>query len=170
MFKDDERFSRKYPLNDKIKDTDVFLHGTSSKRVDSIKSKGFLLRNVDFARNFSISNSGICFEKYVTSGAHANPRTIDDIAIQNYCRNSCKKDGSLEGIVLQIKGSELKKLDCTIYIDWNKPIARTYDSLGRPNGVNYHTLFVSVIIVDKDIPIEYLEVKGRVPFTAEDLV
>mgnify|MGYP005856551401 FL=1 len=87
----------------------------------------------------------------------------------NYCRNSCQKDGSSEGVVLEIKGKELKKLECPIYADWNKHIVPTYDSLHRPNGVKYDYLFVSVIAVDKDIPIEYLSDKGRIPFTAEDL-
>ena len=169
MFKEDEAFSRKYPLNKKIKDTDVFLHGTSSKRYDSIKSSGYLLRKVGFERNFSISQPRICFEKYVTSGKRANAKIIDDVAMINYCSNSCKKDGSLEGVILQIKGRELKKLDCPIYVDWNKPIARTKNSAGEPNGVKYDALYVSITIVDKDIPIEYLELKRRVQFKAEDL-
>ncbi len=165
LFKDDEIFSRKYPLNDIISDTDIFLHRTSSKRYELIKSKGFILRNVDFARNFSISTQGICFEKYT----RANAKTIDGTAMPNYCRNPCKKDGSLEGVVLQIKGTELKRLGCPIYADWNKSIVRTYDSSHKPNGVKYDYLFVSVIVVDKDISIEYLSVQGRIPFTLEDL-
>lgn len=98
-----------------------------------------------------------------------NAKTIDDIAMRDHCRNSCEKDGSLEGVVLQIKGRELKKMECPIYVDWNKPIVRTRNSVGIPNGVDYNYIFVSIIIVDKDIPIEYLEVKRRVPFTAEEL-
>ena len=167
MFEDDARFSKKYPLNTKIKDTDVFLHGTSSKRYDAIKSTGYLLRNVSARRNFTISQSGICFEKYVASGKLANANTIDN-AMTRYCLNACKNDRSLEGVILQISGRELKKLGCPIFVDWNKPINRILNSVGVPIGVNYNALFLSIIIVDKDIPVEYLEVRKRVPFKEED--
>jgi hypothetical protein len=169
MFEADEELSKQYPLNDKIKDTDVFLHGTTSKRYSSIRATGYLLRNVDFPRNYSISILGICFEKYVTRGEQKNAKTIDELAMPKYCRDSCRTDGSLEGVVLQITGRDLKKLGCPIYADWNKPVVPTYDSLHLPNGVEYNYLFISIIIVDKDIPVECLKVKGRIPFSVEDL-
>ena len=129
MFQDDEKYSRKFPLNEKIKDTDVFLHGTSSKRYDAIKSTGYLLRDVSVLRNFSISQPRICFEKYVTSGKLANGKTID-LMEKEYCFKPCKTDGCLEGVILEISGKALKKLDCPILADWSNPIPRTRNSLG----------------------------------------
>jgi hypothetical protein len=165
VFEDDRELSKQYPLNNQIKDSDVFLHGTSLKKYESIKAKAFLLRSVDSTRNFLISNTGIYFEKYTK----ANAKTINELAMPHYCRNPCKKDGSLEGVVLKITGKELKMLGCPIYADWNKSIQRIYDSLHRTIGIKYDCVFVSIIVVDKDIPIEYLSVQRRIPFTEEDL-
>jgi len=49
-----EQFSEKHILNSKIKDTDLFLHGTNSKEYLPIQRTGFLLRNIP-GRNWSIS-------------------------------------------------------------------------------------------------------------------
>ncbi len=49
---EEEKFSKEHPL--KIKDTDIFLHGTSSKKYSAIQSKGFMLGGIP-ERNYPIS-------------------------------------------------------------------------------------------------------------------
>jgi hypothetical protein len=102
----EERFSKEHPLEAKIKDTDLFLHGTSSKKYSAIQAKRRLLRNVP-VRNWGISRIGVCFEKYVKQGQYCG---VVDLTIKRYCEVACEKDGSSEGVVLLIKGRELKKL------------------------------------------------------------
>jgi hypothetical protein len=169
MFKDDEEYSRKHPLNDLIKDTDTFLHGTSLKRYELIKSAGFLLRDIP-NRNYSLSTKAICFAKYVSSGKLSNAKTIDKAMKEKYCLNPCIEDACLEGVVLEISGKALKSIDCHIFADWNEHVPRTFNqSSGMPNGVNYNCPILSVIVVDKDIPVRHLVVKRRFPYQSSDL-
>ncbi len=67
---------------------------------------------------------------------------------------------------MQIKGRELKKLGCPIYVDWNKPYARIRNSEGIPIDVDTNTKYklLSIIIVDRDIPLKYLKVVKKLPF------
>lgn len=161
----EEQFSKEHPLNFKIKDTDLFLHGTSSKRYWYIQTTGFLFRRVP-DRNWGISRPGICFEKYVKQGEYWGVRAADHIdhTIKKCCRVACENDDSSEAVVLQIKGKELKKLGCPIYANWNKAYAKVMDVKGIPIDVNYDASFLSIIVIDCDIPLEYLEVVKRVPF------
>ena len=165
MWKAEEWVSKAHPLNLKIKDTDAFLHGTSSKKYSVIQSTGFLLGTIP-VKNFSISQKGICFEKYAEHGNYAgtSSKMLIDMTIKGYCETACRRDQSEEGIVLQIKGKELKKLGCPIYADWNKDIPRIYDDEGMPIDVNYDSPVLSIIVVDCDIPLKYLEVARKVPF------
>ena len=48
-----EEFSKAHPLNDKIKDSDIFLHGTSSKKIEKIQSCGFLKRKSEWKKSVS---------------------------------------------------------------------------------------------------------------------
>jgi hypothetical protein len=161
----EEEVSRAHPLNSKIDDTDIFLHGTSMKKYLAIQKTGFLLGTIPM-KNFSISQKGICFEKYVERGQYAgtDAKLLIDLTIDDYCKTACRGDQSKEGIVLQIKGRELKKLGCPIYADWNKPIPLIHDLEGLPIDVNYNSSVLSIIVVDCDIPLEYLEVARKVPF------
>jgi hypothetical protein len=159
----EERFSKEHPL--KIKDTDLFLHGTSSKKYLAIQCTGFLLRKVP-DRNWGVSRIGICFEKYVKQGQYCGVSAADlaDRTIKDCCKVACENDGSSEAVVLQIKGRELKELSCPIYADWNKRYAVIYDVEGIPIDVNSDTPVLSIIVIDRDIPLRYLEVVKRVPF------
>jgi hypothetical protein len=160
MFADwKEQFSKKHILNSKIKDADLFLHGTSSKKYLSIQRTGFLLRNVP-ARNWSISRKGVCFEKYLERGNTLLCRVVD-LTIKDYYEATSRNDGSSEGVVLQIKGRELKKLSCPIYADWNKNFPLKYDSEGIPYDVDSSAELLS-IIVDGDIPLRYLKLRKKV--------
>jgi len=154
--KEEEEFSRKHPLNSKIKDTDLFHHCTSSKRYLAIKSSGFLRRNVS-ERTYSISQSGICFEKYIEKGMSES----SDIG---HWRAACRTDHSKEGVILQITGEKLKNLGCSIYADWNNGYLFKYNSEGLRVDVDTEGPFLSIIIVDCDIPFEYLEVVGKGTF------
>lgn len=158
-----ERFSRDHPVNAQIKDTDVFLHGTSSKRYLSIKSEGFLTRKAN-SKHFGISQKGICFEKYDEYGTYVGGPSADftESTIRGYCKTACRKDQSSEGVILQIKGKKLRKLDCPIYADWNKLYPRKCVE-GVPVDVDLNASVISIIIVDKDIPFEYLEIWKRIP-------
>ena len=60
----EEAFSKANPV--KIKDTDVFLHGTSSKKYLDIKSTGFLKRKAS-ATNWGISKNGICLKNMMNT-------------------------------------------------------------------------------------------------------
>jgi len=157
-----EEFSKAHPV--KIKDTDVFLHGTSSRKYLAIKSTGFLKRKAP--ANWGISEKGICFEKYDEHGTFAKCRAADitNLTVQHYCETTCRRDHSSEGVILQIKGRELRKLECPIYADWNKPYKVIEDSEGIPIDVDSNAPVLSIIILDKDIPVEYLEVVRRIPF------
>jgi hypothetical protein len=164
-----EQFSKEHPLNLKIKDTDLFLHGTSSKKYWIIQTTGFLLRGVA-DRNWSVSQTGICFEKYVArahpkQGQYCGVSVADriDHTIKMCCKVACENDDSSEAVVLQIKGRELRKLGCPIYADWNKPYWKVRDVEGNPIDVNYDAPYLSIIIIDCDIPLKYLEVVKRVP-------
>jgi len=146
-----EGFSRVHPVNAQIKDTDVFIHGTSSTRFSVIKLEG-LKRKVD-GKHFGISHNVICFEKLLEN-KHYRKAAID--LVKKYCQIACDKDNSSEGVILQIKGRELKKLGCPIYADWNIGFSRKTIE-GIPFDINLNAP-VSIIIVDRDIPFEYLEV------------
>ena len=154
-----EKFSRNHPLNEKIKDTDVFHHCTSLKKYLAIKSSGFLRRNVS-ERTYSISQSGICFEKYIEHG-------VAEFSDKGHWKAACRTDHSEEGVILQITGEKLKKLGCPIYADWNDSYPLIRDSEWIPVDVDTEASFLSIIIVDCDIPIEYLEV-SKVPFKDRD--
>ena len=160
-----EKFSTEHPVT--VKDSDLFLHGTSSKKYFDIKRKGFLLRKVN-GKNFSISQNGICFEKYdehVTYAGRNSADFIEDV-IRGYCETACRKDHSLEGVIVQIKGRELNKLGCKIYADWNTPYGNAIirNSMGKPIGVDSNASVLPIIIVDKNIPFEYLKVFKRIHF------
>lgn len=158
----DEKFSRANPV--KIRDADIFLHGTSSKKYLAIQSTGFLKRKAP-ATNWGVSKKGICFEKYDEHGTYAGIRAADftEMTVRRYCEVACRRDHSSEGVILQIKGRELRKLGCPIYADWNKNYNRIYDSEGIPIDVDSNAPVLSIIILDKDIPLEYLEVVRRIP-------
>jgi len=159
----EEKFSKAHPV--KVKDTDIFLHGTSSKKYLAIKSIGFLKRKAP-ATNWGISKKGICFEKYDEHGTYCGVRSADvtERTIRGYCEASCRNDHSSEGVILQIKGRELRKLGCPIYADWNKPLPLIYDSERIPINVDSNAPVLSIVILDKDIPLEYLRVVRRMPF------
>jgi hypothetical protein len=156
----EEQFSKRHPL--KIKDTDLFLHGTSSKKYSTIQRTGFLLRKVP-DRNWGVSRTGICFEKYVERGQYCaiGAASFVDRTIRQCCEVACENDNSSEGIVLQIRGRELKKLGCPIYADWNKPYAIIVDSEGMPIDVDPDAPVLSIIIIDRDVPLGSLEVVKR---------
>jgi hypothetical protein len=163
----EERFSKAHPLNSKIKDTDIFLHATSMKKYLAIQSKGLLLKEVP-QRNYSISQVGVYFEKYAQDGTSA--KMLVDLTLQGYCNTICRSDHSKEGVVLQIKGRELKKLGCPIYADWNKPYPIIRDVEWIPMDVDYDAPVLSIIVVDCDIPLEYLELVRKVPFKERDML
>lgn len=89
-------------------------------------------------------------------------------SIRHHYEAACRTDKSSDGVILQITGRELKKLGCSIYADWNYnyPVKRTCDYIRL--DVNYDAPVISIIIVDKDIPFEYLRVFKRIPIK-EDL-
>lgn len=151
-----EKFSRDHPLNGKFKDADVFLHGTSLKKYLEIKSSGFLRKNVS-KRNYGISPNGVCFDKYFEKHG------VAELSVESHWKTACRNDQSTEGVILQIKGSELKKLKCPIYADWNDGYPHVYDPYGIPVEVDTEASFLS-IIVNGDVPFEYLEVVRRLPF------
>ena len=153
-----ERFSKKHVLNSKIEDADLFLHGTSSEKYSSIQRTGFLSRIVP-TRNWSISRKGVCFEKYVERGNNLLCRVVD-LTIRDYYEATSRNDGSSEGVVLQIKGRELKKLACPIYADWNLNFPLKYNSKGIPIDVDSDAELLS-IIVDGDIPLRYLKLRKK---------
>ena len=151
-----EKFSRNHPLNSKIRDRDIFLHVTSQKKYSAIEASGSLRRNAP-KRTYSISQSGvICFEKYVKKG-------ISELSIKGYCNDTCRSDNSKEAVILEIKGEKLKKLGVNIYADWIDGYPLIHDSEGRSIDVNTEGSFLSIIIVDCDVPLEYLEVVRKVP-------
>ena len=154
----EERFSKKHPLN--IKDHDAFLHGTSLNKYLAIQSAGLLLRKVS-ARNWGISRKGICFEKYVERGQYCG---VVDLTMKNYCKAACGNDNSSEGVILKVKGQELIELGCPVYADWNKPYPLIRDKEGIPLDVDSNASLLSIIIIDRDVPIECLEVVRRIPF------
>ena len=144
-----------YPVT--VKDTDVFLHGTSRKNYQDIQSSGFLKHKVSH-RNWSISTDGVCFEKWVKE----NDEIVMKV-VTTYCHSACSKDGSTEGVILKITGKELKKLNCPIYNDPNKNDRLLYDSYGIPIGVDSNSPILS-IVVESDIPVEYLKEVKRIPY------
>jgi hypothetical protein len=163
MWEAEEKFSKAHPLNLKIRDADVFLHGTSIKKYSAIQSTGFLLRNAP--KNFSISQAGICFEKYEHGKfLGTDAKGLVERTLQGYCNTTCRNDQSKEGIILEIKGKELKTLGCRIYADWNKAMPYVYDDEGRPEDIDYDSPVISIIITDCDIPIRFLEVVKKVIF------
>ncbi len=112
---------------------------------------------------------GICFEKYVGQGQYCDVDSTDlvDRTIKHYCEVACEHDGSLEGVVLQIKGRELKELGCPIYADWNKLYPCIHDMKGIPIDVDSAAPVLSIIVLDRDIPLRYLEVVKKVSFKAK---
>ena len=162
----DEEFSKANPLNERIKDTDIFLHGTSSINFEKIQYSRFLKRKPD-EKNFSISENGVCFEKYDTHGIYQGMNSaeyVERYALPHHYGAACRKDKSPEAVILQINGKELKKLCCPICADWNYnyPCKRTRDYIRL--DVDYDQPVISIIIVDKDIPFDYLKVFKRIPF------
>jgi hypothetical protein len=155
----EKQFIQGHPL--KIKDTDLFLHGTSSKNYSAIQHIGFLLRD-SVARNWSISQSGICFERYRKEAGISIDNFID--LMKHYCEVACKRDGSTEGVVLQLTGRELKEIGCCTEPDLNKPLELKYDSEGIPIDINSDASFLSIVVKDCDIPIKYLRVVRRISF------
>lgn len=153
-------FIKKHPL--KIKDTDLFIHGTSSKNYSAIQRTGFLLRNVPI-RNWKISTRGIRFERYPKSRISFD-QFVDHI-VERYCKPACEKTHSSEGVVLQIKGRELNEIGCCVKPDSNMPLPYKYDSEGIPIGLNSNYPYLTIIITDRDIPLRCLEVIKRVPIT-----
>ena len=160
MFEEDERFSKAHPLTAKIKDTDIFLHGTSSKNYAAIQITGLLKRST-YVKNYSLSQAGtICFEKY------DRKLPMDDIT-SNHCWAACETDGCTQGVILKISGKNLRKLHCPIYADWNYGYGREYDSEGLPVDIDYDTVS-SIVILDCDIPIKYLKAVRKVPVNTEE--
>ena len=161
-----EHFSKAHPL--RIKENDLFLHGTSSRKYSAIQRSGFLLRKAPNT-NWGISQMGVCFEKYVKHAQYCGVSAtyLVDRVIKHYCEIACKNDGSLEGVVLQTKGRELKELGCPIYADWNKPYPLIRDVEEIPVNVDSDLPVLSIIVLDCDIPLRYLEAIKRVPFKAE---
>ena len=147
-----------------MKDTEILLHGTSSKSFLSIQSSGFLKRSVSDSENYTVSQSGtICFERYIESC-----KSIIQGNMVRFCEAACnnKNDRSIEGVILKITGRNLKRLGCPIYADWNYGFSHKRDSQWLPVDVDYSGLGVtSIIITDCDIPIEYLEIAKRIPIT-----
>lgn len=148
---------KKYPVT--VKDTDVFLHGTSMKNYQDIQSSGFLKRNVS-QRNWQLSNNDvICFEKWVKQNDKAVIETVT-----HYCYSACTQDKSTEGIILRITGKELKKLNCKIYSDPNINSRLIRDNEGIPIGVDSDSPILS-IIVEADIPTTFLKEVKRIPYS-----
>lgn len=157
-------FSKKHPLNRQMRDDYVFLHGTSSTRFSSIQDCGFIKR-AEPGENFSISPGGICFEKFDINGTYwgESASEIIEDTVKDYCKTACKADGDLIGVILKLTGKELKKLDCPIYADWNKPFPRVKKN-GVSLDVDLGAPVISIIILDKDIPIEYVKLWKEVQF------
>lgn len=145
---------RKYQVI--VNDTDVFLHGTSLKKFQDIQSSGFLKKMVS-NRNWGISTNGVCFEKWVKE----NDKAVL-MVVTRYCVSACKHDNSAEGVILKITGKDLKKLNGKIFSDPNKNSRLLHDSEGIPTGVDSDSPILS-IVVECDIPIEYLVEAKRVP-------
>lgn len=164
-----KNFSKRHPLNNQMKDEYVFLHGTSSTRFSSIQDCGFIKR-AEPGKNFSISPGGICFEKFDIDGTYQGLSASDFIedTVKDYCKNACKADGDLTGVILKVTGKELKKLDCSIYADWNKPYPRIKQN-GFSVDVDLGASVISIIVLEKDIPIEYVERWKDVHFSREDI-
>ena len=161
MWEHEEKFSKAHPLNSKIRDNDIFLHATSMKKYLAIQSTRCLLKNAP-QRNFSISQAGVCFEKY-EDGKHggACAKRVIDLTMNGYCYDNCRSDQSTEAVVLQIIGKDLKKLGCPVYVDWNKHFPYLFDDEHRPVDVDYDSLLLS-IVVDCDVPLEYLSVAKKI--------
>jgi hypothetical protein len=145
---------KKYPVT--VKDSDVFLHGTSSKNYEDIQSSGFLKKMVS-SRNWGISTDGVCFEKWVKE----NDKAVL-MVVTRYCYSACKHDNSAEGVILKITGKDLKKLNGKIFSDPNKNSRLLHDSEGIPIGVDSDSPILS-IVVECDVPIAYLVEVKRVP-------
>ena len=168
--KDDEEsfwedFSKKHPLNVKIKDTDVFLHGTSSKKYSAIQSKGFLKRNV-LTKNHQLSAPlAIYFEKY---NKYRQP-DFTQYSAANCSKNACenKNDRSLDGVILRITGRRLKRLGCNIYVDCNYPTRFIRDENRKPVAVDRKQL-IYIKITEFDIPSKYLKVVKRLTLEEMD--
>lgn len=160
LFKGDEKFSKDHPL--KINDLYIFLHGTSSNKFLQIKDSGFLLRKPP-VRNYSLSQGGVYFEKYCRNYANSD---VTRLTIKGCCQAACRNDNSSEGVILQIKGKQLNNLGCPIYADWNKHVPRIFDSRGIPVDVDSSAPVLSIII-DRDIPLNFLKVVKRLPFKDE---
>lgn len=157
----EKEFFKAHPLNKHIKDTDIFLHATSIKKYSQIQSTGRILSNMG-KRNFSISQAGVCFEKYVEGNyCGLDAKYYVDFTMERYCNTICETDNSKEGVVLQIIGKDLKKLG-NIYADWNKSYSLVHDSEGKPIDVDYDKSVLSVV-AECDIPVEYLTVARKVP-------
>jgi hypothetical protein len=103
----------------------------------------------------------ICFEKYVKHGKYSRVITL---SIEGHCKAACRNDQSSEGVILQIKGRELKKLGCPIYADWNEGYLLVKDSEGIPMDVDSNASMLPIVIIDRDIPLEYLEVVKKLHF------
>lgn len=148
MFKEEEDFSKKHPVTSKIKDTDIFLHGTSLKKYLSIQSTRYLLRNVPRSeRNTSLSQLGtICFAKL----DKRYPELTFESMRQN-CLAACQNDKSIEGVILKITGKDLKKLNGFVYADWNYGYGFIYSIEGRPIDVNYSEIS-SIVVTGSSSP------------------
>jgi hypothetical protein len=155
---DDEQYCRDNPVE--VKDEDLFLHGTSSNNFLNIKSSGFLKQAVS-KRNWGNSPKGICFEKYVKG---KNDVVLD--VVTRWSRIACKKDKSLEGVILQINGVDLKKLGCPILADWNMGYPIKHDEEWIPIGIDSWSAILS-IVVECDIPVGYLKVIKRFPYSTK---
>jgi hypothetical protein len=156
----DEQFSKKYPL--KIMDSDLFLHGTSSRNYSDIQRTGFL-KGKALKRNWCTSRKGVYFVRYVKQ--EQSSADLVDMMMKHYCEIPCKQDGSSEGVVLQVKGRELKELGCPIYADWNVLFPFKYNKKGIAIDVDSDAPVLSIIVVDCDIPLRCLEVVKRIPFS-----
>jgi len=163
VWKEEEKFSKAHPLNSKIKDKDIFLHATSMKRFLAIQQTGFLLKNPP-QKNFSISQVGVCFEKY-EDGKYcgADAKGVIDLTMNGYCQTTCRADQSTEGVILQAFGKDLLKIGCAIYADWNKRTPRIRNKEGKAVDVDYSSNVLS-IVVDGDVPVESLTIMKKVPF------
>jgi hypothetical protein len=158
-----------YTVN--VKDSDIFLHATSSKNYSDIESAGFLKRmtNTD-DKNYPISKNAIYFEKYEKNGIYAGmnaAKYIEKYSMPFHCRVACRMDNSPQAVILQITGRNLNRLNCPIYVDPEKDLPFKKDESGeliRPLTIDASAPVFSIMILDKDIPFDYVKIFQRIPF------
>ena len=58
----------------------------------------------------------------------------------------------------------MKNLGCPIYADWNVRLARKSDSDWHAIDVNYDFMFLSIVIIDRDTPLDHVSLYKKIPY------